>query len=97
MPKSRRLLTATLVCLVSAACSPPSRIGGAPATAPAPSMQWDAKKAPESSAPFNATEQARATRGTVIPADVSAHIDRLTVGDVVDLALGNSPQTRTTW
>jgi outer membrane protein TolC len=97
MPKSCLSVSATLVCMASVACSPPSRIGGAPAVAPAPSVQWDAKKAPESAAPFNASEQARATRGTVIPPEVATRIDRLTVGDVVDLALGNSPQTRTTW
>ena len=98
MPKSRHLLTAALVCgAASACCSPPSRIGGAPATAPAPSAVWDAKRAPESAAPFNSTEQQRATRGTVIPPDVATRMDHLTIGDVVDLSLGNSPQTRVTW
>ncbi len=97
MPKSRHLLTAALVCAASAACSPPAHIGGAPSTAPVPSGEWSAKKAPESVSPFNSTEQQRATRGAVVPPDLSTRMDRLTMGDVVDLALGNSPQTRVTW
>jgi outer membrane protein len=97
MPKSRLLLSATMLCMASTACSPPSRIGGAPSTAPAPSTTWNAQKAPESTAPFNTREEKRATRGTVIPPDVATRLDHLTVGDVVDLALGNSPQTRVTW
>ncbi len=97
MPKSRYVLPATLLCVAFAACSPPAHIGGAPSTAPAPAANWDAKKAPESIAPFDAAERDRANRGAVVPPDLSSRMNLLTMGDVVDLALGNSPQTRVTW
>lgn len=96
MPPSRLLLVVSLL-ISGSACAPPAHIGGAPSTAPAPSGTWDAKKAPESTTPFNATEQQRATRGAAIPPELTTRMDLLTVGDVVDLALGNSPQTRVTW
>jgi outer membrane protein len=91
------LIFTTLFSLCTAACSPPSQIGGAPAVAPAPSAEWGAEKATGAGTAFSSGETQRAMRGAVIPADLSARLDRLTVGDVVDLALGNSPQTRTTW
>ena len=83
--------------LVAAACAPPAHIGGAPAVAPSPSAEWASQKTTGAGATFNSTEADRATRGAVIPPEVSARIDNLSIGDVVDLALGNSPQTRTTW
>ena len=83
----RHLLFAVSLTLAASSCSPPAHIGGAPSTAPAPSGVWDAKKAPEAAAPFNGTEQQRATRGTLIPPDVASRMDRLTVGDVVDYVL----------
>lgn len=85
------------VIALSAACSPPSRVGGAPSTAPAPSKEWTSAKPTGADATLNRDETARATRGAVIPADLSPRMDRLTIADVVDLALGNSPQTRNTW
>ena len=85
------------ICLLTAACSPPKSIGGAPAVAPSPSTEWTAEKKTGGGEPFNSTETSRATRGAVIPSDVSTRITRLTVVDVVDLALSNSPQTRATW
>ena len=86
-----------LATLISAACAPPAHIGGAPSTAPSPSVEWPAKKATGAGATFNSDEMQRATRGASVPADLIARMDRLTIADVVDLALGNSPQTRTTW
>jgi outer membrane protein len=92
----RRTILIALATL-AAACSPPKIIGGAPAAAPSPSTEWTAGKQTGGSALFNATETTRATRGAIIPADVSTRLNRLTIADVVDLALGNSPQTRATW
>lgn len=40
---------------------------------------------------------ARATRGSAVPTEVASRLDRLTLDDVVNLALSNSPQTRITW
>src|SRR5690242_2979549 len=91
-----RILT-SLLGLLAVACAPPARVGGAPSTAPAPSKEWGSAKPTGADATFSRDETARATRGAVIPADLSTRMDRLTIADVVDLALGNSPQTRTTW
>jgi outer membrane protein len=86
-----------LLTLATAACAPPAHIGGAPSTAPAPSAAWGSQKSTGAGATFDSGEMQRATRGAVVPADLSTRMDRLTIADVVDLALGNSPQTRTTW
>ncbi len=91
----RRL--AILTFLLTASCSPPKTIGGEPSVAPTPSKEWPAAKPTGASKPFNSTETDRANRGAVIPSDVSTRMDRLSISDVVDLALGNSPQTRNTW
>ena len=87
----------SLLALFVVACAPPAHIGGAPSTAPSPSAEWPAQKTTGAGATFDKTEMARATRGSVVPADLSTRMDRLSIADVVDLALGNSPQTRTTW
>ena len=42
-------------------------------------------------------ERARATPASAVPADVAARIQMLSLIDVVDLALGNSPATRLSW
>jgi outer membrane protein TolC len=67
------------------------------AAPPAPSTEWNAGKRTGADKQFTGTEAARATRGAVVPLDISSHLDRLSIADVVDLALGNSPQTRVTW
>jgi outer membrane protein len=94
---SRRFCLGPLVAaaLVSAACTPPSRVGGVRATPEVPSAVWPVP--PGARAPFNGNEERRAERGAVIPADVAPRISQLSLTDVVDLALGNSPQTRQTW
>ncbi len=94
---SRRGTLSLSIVSIIAACTPPSRIGGEAATAPKPSAEWTAQKATGAGEKFDASEMARATRGAMIPADLADRMQRLTIGDVVDLALGNSPQTRTTW
>src|SRR5476649_1875480 len=87
----------SLLAFTAAACAPPAQIGGAPSAAPSPSTEWTSQKATGAGEKFNGSEMQRATRGAVIPPDVSTRMNRLTIGDVVDLALGNSPQTRNTW
>jgi len=42
-------------------------------------------------------EMRLATRGAIVPSDITGRLGFLTLADVVDLALGNSPQTRGTW
>jgi outer membrane protein len=97
MIASRLLFVIAIFTLGTSACAPPAQIGGVPSAAPTPSAEWTSEKSTGAAKPFNADEMQRATRGAVIPPDVSSRIDRLTLADVVDLSLGNSPQTRTTW
>lgn len=82
---------------LTSACAPPAQIGGAPSTAPAPSTEWPSQQSTGAGAKFSGVEMQRATRGAIVPPDVANHMTRLTIADVVDLALGNSPQTRNTW
>ena len=97
MTPSRSLSVVASLALGAAACSPPARIGGAPSVAPAPAAEWTAQKKTGAERTFTADESKLAVRGTSVPADLTARMDRLTIADVVDLALGNSPQTRATW
>src|SRR5579862_4669403 len=84
-----------VVALVVLACTPPASVGGVRATPGGPSAEW---KAPaEAGAPLRDTETKLATRGSAVPPDVVSRMDRLALIDIVDLALGNSPQTRATW
>ncbi|HVZ48607.1 MAG TPA: TolC family protein, partial [Gemmatimonadaceae bacterium] len=60
-----------------------------------PGAPW---KAPaRAGAPLDADEAARAARGSAVPASAAGRMDRLALTDVVDLALGNNPQTRVSW
>src|ERR1019366_5537875 len=91
MPPSRLSLL-SLLALLATACSPPAHIGGAPSTAPSPSAEWGAQKTTGAGATFDKTETARAERGSAIPVELATRMDRLSIADAVDLALGNSPQ-----
>src|SRR5580692_5855510 len=93
----RYLMSLFAVATTASACAPPAHIGGVPSAAPTPSAEWVSQKATGAGAAFNSDESQTAMRGSYIPSEVSTRMDRLTIGDVVDLALGNSPQTRTTW
>jgi len=77
------------------ACAPPSQVGGVRATPVAPGSAWAAPSG--ATAPLNSDESARATRGSAVSAALGAKMGTLSLVDVVDLALGNSPQTRVTW
>ena len=96
-----RLPAAVALTLALAGCAtaPPSSVNGRPATSPAPGRAWSAPAA--ASAPLTPAERALGTRGgpvtPAVPADVATRITALTLTDVVDLALGNSPQTRISW
>ena len=91
------VLRASLVCLLLTviACAPPSTVGGARATPPQPASAWTPPAG--AGAPLSHRETARAARGATAPSDVQQRWTRLTLADVVDLALGNSPQTRVSW
>jgi len=85
----RPLPAGAALCLLVAGCSLPGPGGGAPATAPAPHARWTppAPTAPPREKPPAAE----------VPADLAARVNRLTIGDVVDLALRNNPATAQAW
>lgn len=79
-------------CLI-AACTPPASVGGLAGAPPTPSAVW---QAPRDAAPPLAA-RAGAPRGAS-PAPLGpARLQALLLGDVVELALSNSPQTRASW
>ena len=96
-----RLILCAAVAVAHSGCAsaPPTTVRGVPSTSAAPGRVWAAPA--EAAAPLSATECALATRGApagvLIPADVAGRMQGLTLTDVVDLALGNSPATRLTW
>ena len=57
--------------------------------APAPNKTWTPPAAPRDSLP--------STAPAGVPADLAARVDSLTLGDVVDLALRNNPETQISW
>ena len=90
------VLSAVGLALTGCATAPPSSVRGVPSTSSAPGKVW----APPSTAgaPLTASEKAVApVTASLVPADVVPRIQALTLTDVVDLALGNSPATRLSW
>lgn len=90
MGRCRRAMAAGAALFVVGACTPalPSGGGGSAAVAPAPNARW--------------TPPASLARDTTlprvaVPPDLASRVARLTLGDVVDLALRNSPTTRESW
>lgn len=94
---SRGSLVSALLALVATACAsaPPKSAGGAPSVSRAPGVAWAPPAA--AAAPFTPAEQALATRGGAVPADLAPHLQGLTLDEAVDVALRNSPVTRTSW
>ena len=92
MPDRKKLLTTLLiVAVVAAGCRPP-RVNGAAGSSPAPNTPWQP--------PANAVKpEPTITAATVaaIPPDLAQRVQRLTVTDVVDIALTNNPATRASW
>lgn len=94
------VLTGSAAALLCAACAsaPPRTVRGAPSTSAAAGRSWS--PAPRAAAPLTAAERALGTRngagGGVTP-DVATRLQRLTLTDVADIALGNSPATRLSW
>ena len=81
--------------LAVSACVPPHRVAGHAATPPAPHAPWPT--APGAGAPFDSSAAQRARRGATLPEGVAARLSDLALPDVIDVALGNNPQTRITW
>ncbi|HEU4588670.1 MAG TPA: TolC family protein [Gemmatimonadales bacterium] len=102
-PRVPRRQAAVLLLLAGCAPGLPSP-GGAPATAPASHEPWrpppppappPARPAP--AGPGAPAQPAAAPSPSAVPADLAERIQRLTVGDVVDLALRNNPATAQSW
>ncbi|HTK40161.1 MAG TPA: TolC family protein [Gemmatimonadales bacterium] len=86
----RLLSAAAAATLLLPSCTPPlpGPGGGAPAAAPAPHVKWTPP--PEAPAPVAAPAPG-------IPPELAERIQRLTMGDVVDLALRGNPATAQAW
>jgi len=83
------LLLPLLTLLALGCASGPPRLDGAAGTSPAPGTPWT---------PPASAEAPPATSGPSIPHDeIATRLAGLTLGEVVDLALANSPATREAW
>ncbi len=74
--------------LVGCAAAPPS-VNGVPGAPPSPSRPWIA--------PSHGLVKEPVRDPTVIPPDLLARANQLSLGDVIDLALRNNPVTRVSW
>ena len=84
--------SAALAALLAAGCTPGlPRPGGMPATAAAPNQRWT----PPSAAVTSPAPSAPPL--DAVPSNLQQRIRQLTLSDVVDLALRNSPTTRESW
>jgi len=88
-----RTLTTIAVALILAVGTSCTRsldqVNGAPAAAPSPNVPW---KAPAGA--IKAEAPATTSPTAAVPSDLAARIQKLTLMDVVDLALRNNPATR---
>ena len=81
------------VCLIagivlSAGCAGTPSVAGVAGTAPAPNKEWTPPPPPRDSLPASPTS---------FPPDLLSRANTLTLGDVVDLALRNNPETQISW
>jgi outer membrane protein TolC len=96
-PPCRPFCLLAVAALTAAGCAsaPPSSVGGVPSTSQAPGKPWAAS--PRAAAPLTPEERALAAPAAAVPADVASRLQTLSLTDVMDLALGNSPVTRISW
>ncbi|HOX24336.1 MAG TPA: TolC family protein [Candidatus Krumholzibacteria bacterium] len=80
---------AVLLVLVAGCAHQPPRIDGVAGAAPAPEVPW--------SAPAERTAAPIAGEPAVSVSEIESRLERLTLAEVVDLALRNSPATRAAW
>ena len=91
-PKGYRMSMA-LVGGALAACTPPAMVGGTAGAPPTPSAVWQAPR--DAVQPLPAPGR---TSRFAAPAPLNASkMGALLLGDIVELALSNSPQTRASW
>jgi len=82
-----------LVFGLAAGCAPPSSVRGVRATPTTPSSVWS----PPAGAGSALDARRVAGSPTILPGEMATRRDELSLGDVIDLALRNSPQTGATW
>ncbi len=73
--------------------APQPRINGQPAAPPSPADPW---RAPRGTVPPEPRPDPAGARAE-LPPDIVARADSLVLGDVVDIALRNNPQTQLSW
>ncbi|MEO6210283.1 MAG: TolC family protein [Gemmatimonadaceae bacterium] len=83
--KRARQIAAVLLC---AGCAGTPSVAGVAGTAPAPNREWTPPAAPRDALPAALAS---------FPPDLLARANTLTMGDVVDLALRNNPETQLSW
>jgi outer membrane protein len=92
-PAALAALAALALAALGPACAPPPPgVYGVPATAPAPSQRW--------SPPARAladTSLAAQPPSKAVPPELLGRLQRLTLGDAIDVALRNNPATRLAW
>lgn len=74
--------------LLSAGCAGTPSVAGVAGTAPAPNKEWAPPPPPRDTLPASPTS---------LPSDLVTRVNTLTLGDVVDLALRNNPETQISW
>jgi outer membrane protein len=74
--------------LLSAGCVGTPSVSGVAGTAPSPNKEWSPPSPPRDTLPSTPTS---------VPPDLLERVNTLTLGDVVDLALRNNPQTQISW
>ena len=74
--------------LLTAGCVRTPSVGGVAGTAPAPQKEWTPPPPPRDTLPSTTAS---------FPPDLLSRASTLTLGDVVDLALRNNPETQISW
>ena len=74
--------------MLSAGCAGTPSVAGVAGTAPAPNKEWTPPAPLRDSLPASPTS---------FPPDLLSRVNTLTLGDVVDLALRNNPETQISW
>lgn len=74
--------------LLSAGCAGTPSVAGVAGVPPAPNKEWTPPAPPRDTLPANPSS---------FPSDLLTRVNTLTLGDVVDLALRNNPETQISW
>ncbi|MBK5189135.1 MAG: TolC family protein, partial [Gemmatimonadaceae bacterium] len=74
--------------LLSAGCAGTPSVAGVAGTSPAPNKAWT---------PPSPSRDTLPSASTSLPSDLASRVSTLTLGDVVDLALRNNPETQISW